>query len=275
MPMPHRSTVALVPGLAITCTCASIDLPTGWRLTSGQRGACDVAGPAGEQLSFGAAAPVWTNAMARMSGLFVAPYSEPVTALQTLSPQIAAAAARMGQPASRLIRVIESQPTAAPSGKGALVLFESDLNGRRYLNLAQIFTSVTGPQQWLFYYSGVSAPNESFARELLLLRAIWRSFSVSPAEHQRRLDDALRSMNQTWAMLRGAQANATRGGLSAAEGWDQVVRGVQTIENPRSGLRAEVPNDHAQRWVDRLNQAGAGHWRVVPASELVRPQARW
>ncbi|HEV8600740.1 MAG TPA: hypothetical protein VGQ69_15370 [Gemmatimonadales bacterium] len=249
---------------------ATIQLPVGWRLTAGQKGSCDVAGPAGETLSLGAAAPVWTTPMARMSGLFVAPYSDPVTALRVLSPQIEAGLARIGQPAPRLVRIIESQPTAAPVGQAALILYESALSGRRLLSLALVLTSVTGPQQWLFYYSGASAPAEQFARELPLLRAIWNSFSVTPGELQRRMDDAIKNMNETWSMLRSAQANATRASLSAAEGWDQVIRGVQTIEN-RSGFRAEVPNDRAQKWVERLNETGTGHWRVVPASELVKP----
>ncbi len=249
----------------------TIGLPAGWRITAGQKGSCDVAGPAGEFLSLGAAAPVWTTPAARMAGLLVAPYSDPVTALRNLSPQIAGIAARMGQPPSTLVRIIETTPTAAPSGQAALMLYETSYAGRPYLNLAWIMTSVTGAQNWLFYFSGVSAPSGQFARELPLLRAIWQSFSVSAGELQRRLDDAMQKMEQTWSMIRGAQANASRANQSAAEGWDQVVRGVLTIENPRSGFRAEVPNDKAQRWVDQLNGSGTGHWRIVPPSELIRP----
>lgn len=47
--------------------------------------------------------------------------------------------------------------------------------------------------------------------------------------------------------------------------------GGATTENSRSGFRREVPNDKAQRWVDRLHESGTGHWHVVPASELVKP----
>jgi hypothetical protein len=122
----------------------TIELPDGWRLIAGQKGSCDVAGPAGQMLSLGAAAPVWTNPMARVSGLFVAPYSEPVAALKALSPQIAAALTRAGQPAPSLLRVIESQPIKSPLGRAALILFESELGGGRYLNLAMVITSVTG-----------------------------------------------------------------------------------------------------------------------------------
>lgn len=248
----------------------TIELPEGWRLVAGQKGSCDVAGPRGETLSLGAAAPVWTNPMARVSGLFVAPFSEPVTALKTLSPQIAAALTRAGQPAPRLLRVIESQPIRSPLGRAALILYESDLGGRRYLSLALVITSVTGAEQWMYYYSGATAPAEHFARQLPLLRAIWESFSVSPGELQRRMDEAVQSMQETWGMLRDAQSNATRASLNAAEGWDQVIRGVQTIE-PRSGFRAEVPHDKTQQWVDRLNETGTGRWRVVPMAELIKP----
>jgi hypothetical protein len=103
------------------------------------------------------------------------------------------------------------------------------------------------------------------------MRAIWESFSVSPTELGRRMDEAMQSMKETWGMLRGTQANATRAALNAAEGWDQVIRGVQSVENARTGFRAEVPTEQAQRWVDRLNESGTGRWRVVPASELLKP----
>ncbi len=250
---------------------ATIELPAGWRITAGHRGTCDVAGPQGELMSLGAATQVWTNPMARLNGLFVAPYSAPVTAVQVLSPQISAALARLGQPPVQLVRILESQATPAPAGQAAMILYETNNSGRSFLNLGLVLTTVTGPEQWLFYVSAVSAPAQSFAAELPLLRAIWKSFSVTPAEQQRRMDDAIQNMNQTWAMLRSAQSNATRASLSGAEGWDQVIRGVLTIENPRSGVRAEIPNDKAQRWVDRLNESGTGHWRVVPASELIKP----
>lgn len=263
--LPQMQTVMLPDGSA------TLQLPTGWRITAGQRGSCDVAGPQGELLSLGAAVQIWTNPMAQLSGLFVAPYSDPVTAVRVLSPQIAAALARTGQPAPRLVRIIESQPIPAPTGQAAMILYESETNGSRFLNLALVLTSVTGPEQWLFYVSVVAAPTENFAAELPLLRAIWRSFSVTPAEFQRRMDDAIQNMNETWSMLRSTMSNSTRASLSAAEGWDQVIRGVQTIENPNSGYRMEVPNTQAQRWVDRLNQSGTGHWRVVPASELIKP----
>ncbi len=248
---------------------ATIGLPPGWRMTFGQNGAVDLEGSRGEQVSLGAAAPISTNPMARMAGMLVAPYSSPVQALQVLTPQISPKLARLGRPPVRLVRIVESAPAQYPGGQSAYVLYEADVGGRRYTALALIVTPPTGMQQWMYYTSVVSAPSEVFHGELPLLLQVWQSWSVSGETHMRRLQAAMRSMQQTAELARAAAAERTRAGLSTAEGWDQYIRGVQTVEHKGSGFRGEVENTKVDGLLRALNGSGTGNWRAVPPSELI------
>jgi hypothetical protein len=92
---------------------------------------------------------------------------------------------------------------------------------------------------------------------------------VNPQVFKDRLVQAAETMQETRRIMRAGQANATRASLSAAGGWDEYIRGVQTIEGS-DGRRHHVDNSYAQRLVDALNGRDTGPWRVVPTSELVK-----
>lgn len=251
---------------------AAVGVPPGWRITFGQQGALDMEGPRGEQISLGAAAPVYTHPMPFGQDMFVAQCCDPVQAMLALQPQISVLQRRMGKPAPRILRVIESQPSPFPNGQAAYVLGELDEGGRSYMGYGFVATSKTGYDQFMYYVSSVVAPDEVFRSELPLMIEVWKSWSVSDAVLRGRLEHAIQTMNETWKIFRETMAESTRASLSEAKGWDQVIRGVETVEHAPSGKRWEVDNSKVNDLVDALNSSGTGHWRVVPPSELIPPK---
>ena len=163
-------------------------------------------------------------------------------------------------PAADLRRVVASQPVSAPGGQAAYLLMELDLNGHKMLQYAYIQCSPTGMTQWMYYISGVSAPEPIFRDELPLMIEIWKSWSINPAVQHQRLQHAVETMKETWEIYRSTQARSQDAHHRAACGTDDLVRGQIEIENPRTGEHKKVRNDTAEGWI---NQG----WQYVPASK--------
>jgi hypothetical protein len=252
---------------------STISLPQDWRVTSVGKGSIDLSGSRGEMMSLGAAAPVYST-MPRLPGmpanyLLTAPCCDPVRAMVALFPQLASIGLRYGGSPMQFGRVVEAQPVQAPSGQAAYILSEITIAGRPSLMFNLIVAMPGAMNPWTYYTSGMSAPADVFKQEFGTMLEIWHSYSVNPQVFQDRLDHAAKTMQETWNILRATQANATRASLAAAEGWDEYVRGVQTIGNG-DGTLHQVDNSYAQRLVDALNANGNGNWRVIPASEWVK-----
>jgi hypothetical protein len=249
-----------------------ISLPQGWRVTFAGKGSVDISGPAGEEMSLGAAAPVYYRQPwgAPPGYVLVGPCCDPVRAMAALVPQISAGMQRMGRPPFRLVRVLEVQPTQPVSygGQAAFVLSELDVAGHPARGFAWVSAAPAGMEQWVYYTSGVAAPADRFNLELPTMLAIWKSYSINPAVFQERLDNAARNMKQIGQMISDVNAERQHASEAAAEGWDQYIRGVQTVERTDTGRRWQADNQYAEGLVNSLNQSGTGHWRVVPTDEL-------
>jgi len=255
-----------------------IEIPAGWRIAASGKGTVDVAGPNGESVSLGAAAPVYTQApRSPIPGVAIpdnyvlsGPCCDPVRALTALTPQFSAMAQKMGLPSLQLTRVLDAQPTQSPvnGGQAAFVFAEIQVGGRPSQSLAWIMAAPTGYGQWVYYISNVTAPKEVFAGEAQTLLAIWKSYSTNPAVFAERLDNAVKSMNAATQSVLEAGREASRVRSAVNERWDQVIRGVDTVENSTTGRRYQVDNVHARDLVDGLNQTGNGNWRVVPLDDL-------
>jgi len=239
---------------------STVGLPAYWWVSAQNPGSLDIRGPRGEGLSLGAAAPVYTSAPNMpMFHPLVAPCCDPVRATIALAPQIAAGARAMKQPASTLRRVIDSQPVPVPAGQAAYLLTESEQSGQTMLGYAYVLCVPTGIGQFMYYISGVAAPEPIFREELPLLISIWNSWSVNPEVEHQRLQHAIESNKETWDIYQSTQAQSQDAHHRAACATDDLVRGQIEIENPRTGEHKKVRNDSAEWWI---NQG----WQYVPAS---------
>ncbi|HJY87905.1 MAG TPA: hypothetical protein VKE24_13810 [Candidatus Acidoferrales bacterium] len=76
---------------------------------------------------------------------------------------------------------------------------------------------------------------------------VWGSYSVNPVIFAERLQHAAETMKTTAEMMRATMADTSRSFRSCHEGWDQVIRGLQTIEDTRTHERIKVENTASQR----------------------------
>jgi hypothetical protein len=254
---------------------SSISLPRGWNVTNVGRGAVDLEGPHGEEMSLGAAASVYRQVqpLPYMPANYVlqAPCCDPVRAYVTLFPQIAAILTqRLGKPPQFLDRIVEYQATAWPRGQAAYILSASRMGGRTRLNYLLVAAIPAYSDPWTVYMSGLSAPEEVFRKELSSMLKIWGSYSVNPAIFAERLQHAAVTMKATAEIMRATMAESSRAFRSCHEGWDQVIRGVQTIEDTRTGGRIkDVDNTISQKLADQLSADAGQPWVIVPPSRLI------
>src|SRR5713101_7149949 len=181
---------------------STIGVPQGWTITAQGRGSVDLAGPNGEGISLGAAAPVYSQAPRAPylppGYLLEAPCCNPVRAYQILFPQIAAGIAKMGGPVQQLQRIIETQPAQFPGrGQAAFILVELLVAGRPSLSYCLVIASPNYSDPWTFYLSGVLAPKELFQAELPLMLKVWKSFTANPDSFPQHLQRAVQSMSAT------------------------------------------------------------------------------
>lgn len=253
---------------------STISVPQGWRAASGHPGAVDVFGPHGEIMSLGGAVPVYSAApRMRMpvNYVLVAPCCDPERAWTTLFPQIASINAGAGAPPMRLMRFVEKQPVQSPfpGGQAAFTLSEITIAGRPGFAFYLVIAMPASADVWTYYTSGMSATADVFKEEFGTMQQIWSSWSVNPQVFIDRLGEAMKSMQATQNIMREVQANRTRASLSAAEGWSEVIRGVQTIERSDGTRVRGLDNRRTQQIVDALNANGYGPWHVVLPSDLV------
>jgi hypothetical protein len=254
---------------------STIGLPQGWRVVASGKGTVDLAGPNNESISLGAAAPVYTQAP-RLPGMpanyvLSGPCCDPVRAMAVLTPQFSAMMVKSGYPAIQFVRVLDAQPTQSPvnGGQAAFIFSDMTLGGRPTQQFSWVMAAPTGYGQWVYYISAVSAPTELFSSAAPTLLAIWKSYSTNPAVFAERIDNAIKSMNQATASVLAAGRESSRVREAAAEGWDQVIRGVETVKNTTTGRTYQVDNRAAQGLVDGLNGTGNGNWKVLTMDELV------
>ena len=69
--------------------------------------------------------------------------------------------------------------------------------------------------------------------------------------------------------ISSAAADRARILHAVTEGWDQYIRGIDTIENTGTGRRYEVSNRSAQDVVNALNKTDGDHWQDFQMDQLV------
>jgi len=244
----------------------TIGLPAGWRITGSYQGTVDTVGPDDAFVSLGGVTVVFTFRLPgtpdnQISG----PYQDPVHALPLMMDY---AILQGGLRSGRLaIQITESAPTETQSGQAAYIAFRvhgQDFDGR-YLALVQ--TAPIDDTEWFLYISVVGARSDRFAELFPTLWAMWKSWSVNAAVYKARMDSALQSMRDTYAIIQGIDREKQRATSISNRGWDQVIRGVTTIQNLPDGDHAYEVDDHTVDVMRQLGLEGKG-FRVVSPAEL-------
>jgi hypothetical protein len=95
--------------------------------------------------------------------------------------------------------------------------------------------------------------------------ATWKSWSVNPAVYKARMDAALQSMRDTFAIIQGIDREKQRATAIGNRGWDQVIRGVTTIQNLPDGDHPYQIDNSSLDVLRQLGLEGSGFRVVSPA----------
>ncbi len=135
-------------------------------------------------------------------------------------------------------------------------------------SLALVSVAPIDSENWIYYMSAVTAPEQLFAEQLPVMMQMWSSWGISQALVMERMQNAMRSMRETTAILQGVNDNMRRAGERGNLAWSQTIRGVTTIENTATGARGDVDTNLVDRIVRGLNEEGYSY-RIVPVPELI------
>jgi hypothetical protein len=291
----------------------SIQLPEGWK-TSAQTAihGVRVEGPAGQTVSLGVNFTVNTPdsfivknqiqmaAQARQMGfpppkaieMLVAPYTEPVTALKNLIPQLNQLSQRHGGPGITLDKILETpKPTQAAfsNGRAAAIYyaFIKTTGGTPapYRARGQYETWMLGEGAWYLYVSEAAAPNATFDKDWPVMLAIATSLKTDPQAVQRATGRAIDAQNANFNAMQRAHAtqvaafddyfksmqhNSVIRERSAID-FDEVIRGSRTVEDTQTGHRTSVDLGNVDQIVDKLNERDPGRYIQFPLRDEMAP----
>jgi hypothetical protein len=252
----------------------TIRLPSGWRVTgTNAQGAVDATCPDGSGVSLGIYFPVFSA----LQGPYPlkAPYMGPVQAVKVLTPRILA----QSHVVVNDLRILEAAPagwyTPVPRGQAAMIVWQSDVTAGgkrlRFKGLSLVLTAPIDYSQWMYYYSTVHAPAESFDRMLPVLMEIWYSWKIDDAVFRRRLRSAAQSLRTVQKIYQDAAGYRERTASNASAAWSNVIRGSWPVGDSVDGKRESVSNARIKNVIEKLNtNAGYQRYREIPLSELTR-----
>jgi hypothetical protein len=285
----------------------AIGLAAGWRAVAPPGGNLYFAGPAGQTVHMGSGE---TFAMpgGRPFGTAVAPYAaDPARALQNI---IAANNVLMRQRTGevrqieRIMSVTPQPPRNPPAGRFKILYDVTTTTGggasTTTRNLLDIELHPPAAGFWNDYiYYQVAGPRETFGQDLPVMLA--EVFSMREnvaavmaqsareiqaanalAEGQRaatnRIIDARMSQSRAAGELTNQRLNATENierdsqlrERNAAD-FDEVTRGIRTVEDTTTGERTSVSLPDVHDIVDHLNEVDPGRYREIPLRDEVFP----
>jgi hypothetical protein len=291
----------------------TIGLPDGWTIAnSDTTGTVMVAGPNGEQvqvnLSILVLAPGSPPAqsqlqMMRMAMQFghkplrgnpIAQIGTPAQAIQNIYAYGLKAAPLFGDPIVNFKEVISEKPLPAdqPNVQNAVVYFTTsqEKNNQTVITRSLTRLSVTQlpPQlqgDWHMEYTGVSAPDNLFDKELPTMIAIWNSYKPNMqqimANDKQNMAQMQATFRQTMAnlkaindstdqMIADQQAQEMASDRSSAD-FDEVIRGYRTVEDTQTGEQSDVNLADSHAIVDKLNEGDPGRYIEIPLRDTLDP----
>jgi hypothetical protein len=272
----------------------SVKLPKDWKILSSAQGTLVAMSAAegsdlGMAVELGQAFPVQTpegfakvtlpagpNGPMDRRNYPVALQGDPAQAMESLLNGFFSSYSEMkGGPPLRFGRLIvaESVPPAISNAQSAYLYFQSERGkppaAQARQSLALITTAPLSQDTWMFYYSMVSAPAETFFRDLPILEEIWRSWRAADWVHAGRITAALDSQKAAGGIWRAYYESQQQLGPRTLDAWSEWTGQVHASIQPQTG---EI-QDLRLAWVDdllgRLSQReGADRYRKLTPGEL-------
>ena len=250
-----------------------VSVPQGWRLAFAAETRVGVEGPQRESVLLAFHTAPWQPEWATQwtTGI-IAPYQDPVSAVQTIWPEAVAQVRRDGGAVEQLTVGSVLWFTRYPSehgahGQGAMILWEEFWDGRPYLAYGYVHTSDI-PLRWLFYMSSVRAPVETFGASFPIMIGIWSSKEIDPQVYWDRMQSAMRNLAEAGDILYQTVVDDSRRREARMYDWSEVYRGSAIVRDTRTGEEMPASLAFVHETVDGLNQAaGSAVYEYVPLRE--------
>jgi hypothetical protein len=231
-------------------------------------------------------------------------YSEPGDAIRMLIPQLSRLSAQRGGPVSELrsLKVLEEKPSPIPDSKSAVVTYDfmmaksPDAPMRPFRGTAHVTTSRLSQDMWTVFLTELVAPVDTFDHDLPMMLAMSNSLKVNQevmarksqqrlndgsAAHAQRMADqkarfeagqaAHKSMQDTFDRQNDAWRAGQVGQARRHDDVIETIRGERTIEDTRTGDRAQTDLGHVDNTVERLNESDPGRYRQIPLRDENNP----
>ena len=213
--------------------------------------------------------------------MLVAPYTEPVTALKNLIPQLSQLSQRHGGPVITLDKILETPKPAQAAfsnGRAATIYFAfTKITGGApvpHRARGQYESWMLGQGAWYLYVSEAAASNATFDKDWPVMLAIATSLKTDPQAVQRATGRAIDAQNANFRAMQRAHAtqeaafddyfksmqrNSVIRERSALD-FDEVIRGSRTVEDTQTGHRTSVDLGNVDQIVDKLNEHDPGRY---------------
>jgi hypothetical protein len=289
----------------------SVGLAQGWTTKAGScNGGFVITGQADQQVTVGYTVSACTpnsvdvrqhqqmNALARqMGGLqtpmntFIAPLTDPADVLSNLMPQISKRSQQHNGPAFALdnVKQVREIQAGAPGGKAALCRYGITISAQGQQKhrevLARVGLEPLGKGDFLLHVTSAAAPDATFQQDLPTMMAMIGSFRPNIAvisgqvhqqmENQSRWFDAQQASSKELSAAyddynKDIARNSTIQSRSN-DNEDEIIRGVRTVEDTRTGEKQSVDLGNVDQIVDRLNYNEPGRYRQIPLRDEVDP----
>jgi hypothetical protein len=251
----------------------TLDLPMGWNIVAAINSMVDIAGPDGSYINLGINVPVltpesamtfWQMPGASQSMLVTARYSDPLTALQEIFPQV------NRQNPRYVTRIIEHAPVPWQNGQAAFIHFESQSpEGGTPQESLTLLIMMPGYGQWTYYFSMVSAPTGLFDQNLPTMVRIWHSWKVSDHVFRERMKGAMESMREISRIIDQSHADRQASFDRTTADWTEVFRDQTQVRDTQIGDYHEVPLSQLDDILRGMNEAaGYERYEHLPLRDL-------
>jgi hypothetical protein len=205
--------------------------------------------------------------------------------------QMSAQRQRKGGTAFTLDHLTEIRQTKPmlPKGRAAFANYGISVveNGqpKHRLVLALMEVDPVGNDSFMFGMSTAGAPDATFKSDLPTMLAIMNSLKENAAVFQQQTQQQIARQNQWFAAQQASQRKvqaayddynkdmATNSIIRARsdDNFDEVIRGVRTVEDTSTGEKTSVDLGNVDNIVDNLNYAQPGRYKEIPLRDEADP----
>jgi hypothetical protein len=280
----------------------SVGLAEGWTTTAqtATRAAL-LQGPNDEAISIGGMYTVLTprSTLPRQPGTLVAAFTTPAEVLEALVPQFSQSSVKQGGPSRTIdhLTKVGDQKAVLANGKMSILRYgvtETAAGGaaKHFQGMAWVEIDPVSAGSFMISITQLRAPDANFEKDKPVMFQMLQSVKSNDAEINRKSSQQLAAQKQWFNAQQKAMhaqqaandahnqkywddqkarvesnkafADSQREHARRDDNFDEVIRGVRTVEDTQTGVKTSVDLGNVDKIVDTLNEHDPGRYRQIP-----------